>query len=194
MVLVINSILLGIGLAMDAFSVSVANGLNEPAMKKGKMNLIAGTFAFFQALMPLIGWFLLHTVVHLFNSFEKFVPWIGFILLSLIGSKMVVEGIKNKECIEKSEDTRELGHGALIIQGVATSIDALSAGAAMVEYDAIRALIAALIIAAVTFLLCMIAVRAGKKIGSRFAGPSSIFGGLILIAIGIEILVTGALG
>ena len=80
-----NSILLGIGLAMDAFSVSLANGLNEPQMKKGRMCAMAGVFAFFQALMPMAGWVCVHTIVNMFHSFERCIPWIALILLSFIG-------------------------------------------------------------------------------------------------------------
>ena len=74
-----NSVLLGIGLAMDAFSVSLANGLNEPAMSKKKMCGIAGIFAFFQALMPMLGWFLIRTLCSCFNQFQKLIPWIALI-------------------------------------------------------------------------------------------------------------------
>ena len=80
----INSILLGVGLTMDAFSVSLANGLNESNMKKNKMCLIAGVFAVFQALMPMIGWVCVHFLVNYFKVFEKFIPWIALILLLLV--------------------------------------------------------------------------------------------------------------
>ena len=79
-VLLVNSLLLGVGLAMDAFSVSLANGLNEPKMKAPRMSLIAGVFGVFQALMPLLGWVCVHTVVEYFKSFEKFIPWIALLL------------------------------------------------------------------------------------------------------------------
>ena len=85
-----NSIFLGVGLAMDAFSVSLANGLNEPRMKKGRMFLIAGVFGGFQALMPLAGWICVHTIVEIFGFFDKIVPWIALILLGFIGIKMIV--------------------------------------------------------------------------------------------------------
>ena len=88
------SIMLGIGLAMDAFSVSLANGLNEPNMKFGKTLGIAGMFAFFQALMPLIGWVCVHTVVQYFSAFEKFIPWIALALLGYIGTKMLIDGFR----------------------------------------------------------------------------------------------------
>ena len=92
-----NSILLGLGLAMDAFSVSLANGLNESNMKINRMCFIAGIFAFFQALMPMICWTCIHTVLQYFKEFEKFIPWIALGLLGFIGGKMLIEGIKNNQ-------------------------------------------------------------------------------------------------
>lgn len=183
-----NSILLGVGLAMDAFSVSLANGLNEPKMKKNKMCGVAGMFAFFQALMPMIGWLCVHTILQYFKVFEKFIPWIALILLLFIGGKMLIEGIKNKDGeVEKPE----VGLWALVVQGVATSIDALSVGFTISEYGFLMALVAALIIAVVTFIICISGLFIGKKVGTRLAGKANILGGVILIFIGIEIFVTG---
>ncbi|MBQ9928879.1 MAG: manganese efflux pump [Lachnospiraceae bacterium] len=183
-----NSVLLGVGLAMDAFSVSLANGLNEPGMKRGKMCGVAGVFAFFQALMPMIGWICVHTIVQHFRTFEKLIPWIALILLLFIGGKMLVEGIRNKE-----EETEKIGVGVtmLLIQGVATSIDALSVGFTICEYGFVMALISALIIATVTFVICMAGLMIGKQFGTKFANKAAILGGVILILIGIEIFVTG---
>lgn len=183
-----NSILLGVGLAMDAFSVSLANGLNEPCMKKSKTVVIAAVFAFFQALMPLIGWLCVHTIVQYFQAFETFVPWIALLLLSAIGGKMVYDGIKNKnDCpCEKPG----IGISALLVQGVATSIDALSVGFTIASYDIIMATLAVLLIGGVTFGICLLGVVLGKKFGTHFAGKASVFGGIILIAIGLEIFIT----
>ena len=181
----ISSFLLGVGLAMDAFSVSLANGLNEPCMKKRKMLGVAGMFAFFQALMPLIGWVCVHTVAEKFSAFEKFIPWIALGLLGFIGGKMLYEGIKNKgegEC-------KGFGFVALLTQGVATSIDALSVGFTISEYDWKAALIAAAMIAAVTFVICLGGVLMGRKMGTKLAGGAGILGGVILIGIGIFIFV-----
>ena len=183
-----NSVLLGIGLAMDAFSVSLANGLNEPTMSKKKMCGIAGIFAFFQALMPMLGWFLIRTLCSCFNQFQKLIPWIALILLGFIGGKMLIEGIKNQESeTEKSG----LGFGTLIMQGIATSIDALSVGCTISEYGFFMALVSALIIAIVTFGICFSGLIIGKKFGTKIAGKASILGGGILIFIGLEIFVTG---
>ena len=92
-----NSVLLGVGLAMDAFSVSLANGLNEPCMRGRRMCLIAGVFAFFQALMPMAGWVCVHTIVEHFRSFEKLIPWIALALLCYIGGGMIREGLRGGE-------------------------------------------------------------------------------------------------
>jgi len=186
---VFNSVLLGVGLAMDAFSVSMANGLNEPDMKKSKMCGVAGIFAFFQALMPMIGWICVHTVVQYFAAFEKFIPWIALILLCYIGGKMLWDGIKNKE--EETEESAGVGLSALLVQGVATSIDALSVGFTIADYGFIMAFVCALIIAAVTFVICMGGLVIGKTFGTKLSNKAAILGGVILIFIGIEIFVTG---
>lgn len=184
----INSVLLGVGLAMDAFSVSLANGLNDPGMKAGKMSGIAGVFAVFQALMPMIGWVCVHTVVQYFHAFEKMIPWIALLLLLYIGGKMLLEGIKGDG---KEDELKALSIGTLIIQGIATSIDALSVGFTISDYNFPMALICALIIAAVTFIISIIGLKIGKKVGTKLAGKANILGGIILIGIGIEIFAKG---
>ncbi len=186
----LESILLGIGLAMDAFSASLANGLSEQGMKKGKMLGIAGTFAFFQGLMPLIGWICVHTILEQFAAFEKCIPWIALVLLSFIGGKMLLDGIRNREECE----LHKVGIAALLVQGVATSIDALSVGFDIGEYDIGQALVSIGIIAAITFAICYCGIIIGKKFGTRLSCKAAIFGGIILIAIGIEIFLTGILG
>ncbi len=187
---VIQSVMLGVGLAMDAFSVSLANGLNEPKMKVKRMCLIAGVFAFFQALMPLIGWFCVHNLIRFFSVFEKFIPWIALLLLGIIGGKMLIEGIRNKE-EDKEECESSLGFKLLMVQGIATSIDALSVGFTISEYGFLMAFVSALIIAAVTFVICMAGVIIGKKFGTKLSNKASILGGVILTLIGLEIFITG---
>ena len=186
-IFLLNSMLLGVGLAMDAFSVSLANGLNEPKMRRKRMCLIAGVFAIFQAVMPMIGWVCVHTIMQIFTQFEKLIPWIALVLLGYIGGKMLYEGIKGDESEEVSS---KLGIGTLLIQGVATSIDALSVGFTIAEYDLIMAVVCAAIIAIVTFIISMIGLILGKKFGTRFAGKANILGGVILIGIGLEIFIT----
>ena len=181
-----NSTLLGIGLAMDAFSVSLANGLNEPHMKRKKMGLVAGVFAVFQALMPLTGWICVHTVAQHFAAFETCIPWIALILLGYIGGKMLYEGIRGCE----EECGCGVGFKALMVQGVATSIDALSVGFTIAEYGVFEALLACLLIGAVTFGICFGGIFIGKKAGTRLSGKAGILGGAILIFIGLEIFIS----
>lgn len=187
----LNAVAFGVGLAMDAFSVSMANGLNEPDMKKSRMSLIAGTFCGFQMAMPLLGWICVHTIASAFQSFQKFIPWIALFLLLFIGGKMLIEGIKNRNGGE-TEDAA-VGTGALLVQGVATSIDALSVGFTISDYNFAQALTEALIIGVVTFAICIGGLLIGKKFGTKLAGKASILGGVILIGIGIEIFVSGLL-
>ncbi len=190
-----NSILLGAGLAMDAFSVSLANGLSNPCMKKPQICGIAGVFAFFQFAMPMIGWICVHTIVEYFRAFEKAIPWIALLLLLYIGGGMLRDGIReirqNDDAEAGTGEAKEVGLKLLIMQGIATSIDALSVGFTIASYNAARAFEASLIIAAVTFVICMGGLLIGKKIGTRVNKFASIFGGIILIAIGIEIFITG---
>ena len=183
-----NSLLLGVGLAMDAFSVSLANGLHEPQMRRRRMCGMAAVFAVFQALMPLIGWLCVHTIVQYFRSFEKLIPWIALVLLCFIGGKMLLEGLRGEEA---EAEVGGVGVAALLLQGVATSIDALSVGFTIAEYDLKMALVCAAIIAAVTFVICLGGIAIGKKFGTKLAGKAGIFGGVILIGIGIEIFVSG---
>ena len=185
---IINSVLLGVGLSMDAFSVSLANGLHEPEMKKKKICGIAGVFAFFQALMPMIGWICVHTVIQYFKAFEKLIPWIALILLLFIGGKMMLEGIREKE---SDPGKTKVGLMVLLVQGIATSIDALSVGFTIAEYEISMAVVCVLIIAVVTFVICLLGVMIGKKFGTGFSGRATVLGGVILVLIGIEIFVTG---
>ena len=187
--LVIQSIALGVALAMDAFSVSMANGLNDPGMSKKKLCTIAGTFGGFQFAMPMIGWFCVTTIKELFSKFEIFIPWIALILLVLIGGKMLIDGIRGDD--PEEESSSELSGKMLFLQGVATSIDALSTGFTTAEYNIFEAFISSLIIAIVTFFICVAGVKLGKKFGLHLAGRAQILGGVILILIGLKICFIG---
>lgn len=205
-----NSILLGAGLAMDAFSVSLANGLNEPRMGKGRMCGIAGTFAFYQWFMPLVGWICVHTIAQYFTSFQELIPWIALALLGYIGGKMLFEGVKDNRALKASQDSslstagttsegavstscKKVSFKDLMIQGIATSIDALSVGFTISGYNLLEAFLAAVIIAVVTFVICIAGLLLGRRFGTKLAGKASILGGVILIGIGIEIFLTGIL-
>lgn len=184
----LNSVLFGIGLAMDAFSVSMANGMNEPGMKPKRMLGIAGVFSGYQIAMPLIGWLCVRTVAKAFAAFQKLIPWIALLLLLYIGGKMLLEGIRAQG---SEEESTAVVFWALMLQGIATSIDALSVGFTIAEYTFPAALLEALIIGAVTLLICLSGLIIGKKFGTKLSGKASLLGGIILILIGIEIFIKG---
>lgn len=190
-IFLVNSLLLGVGLAMDAFSVSIADGLSEPKMRLRKTLCIAGTFAAFQALMPLIGWAVVHFAAERFNAFNRLIPWIALLLLGFIGGKMLYEGFHDADDSSDQEIAHRLTPTALMIQGIATSIDALSVGFTISDHSLAMALLCAAIIAAVTFAISLSGLKLGKKIGNRLSNKASILGGVILIAIGIEIFIKG---
>ncbi len=185
---VINSILLGVGLAMDAFSVSVTDGMREPAMSRRRMLLIAGTYAVFQFAMPLTGWFFVHTLREHFEVFQKYIPWIAFALLAWIGGKMLAEGFAVHSGEEEVRE-KTVTAGALLIQGIATSIDALSVGFTIADYGFVSAFSCALIIAAVTLVICVAGVLLGRRVGTVLNRKATILGGVILVSIGLEILI-----
>ncbi|MBR4572685.1 MAG: manganese efflux pump [Prevotella sp.] len=181
---ILHSILLGVALAMDSFSVSLADGLCEPQMPRRKQCLIASTFGFFQGFMPLIGWACVHYMVTRFRQFEPFIPWIALLLLLFIGGKMLIEGTTRNDTPPTGERLR----GAILFfQGIATSIDALSVGFTIAHYKIIMALLCAMIIAVVTFIFSWAGLLIGRRFGTRLSGYASILGGTILIAIGLEI-------
>ena len=183
---------------MDAFSVSIANGIIEPGMRKGRMLKIAGVYAVFQMLMPMLGWLLVTTLEEIFKSFSVLIPWIALILLLFIGGKMVIEGILERKKGDSKESKEsapaKLTFGALILQGIATSIDALSVGFTISEYSVLRAFASSFIIGVVTLVICLIGLIFGKKIGNKFSSIATIIGGVILILIGIEVFVRGIFG
>lgn len=182
---VITSIFLGIGLAMDACAVSMANGLNEPKMKLNKIVLIAFMFGLFQGAMPFIG-YLVGSVC--LSQIEWIIPWVALVLLGFIGGKMVFEGFKKDD---EKEDVKKLTFKVLFIQAIATSIDALSVGFTIADYTMIEAIVCVLLIALMTFIVCVFAVFVGKKFGTKLGSKAEILGGIILVLIGIEIFITG---
>lgn len=187
LVFFLNSAALGVGLAMDAFSVSLANGLHEPRMPRGRMCFIAGVYAFFQFLMPMTGWACIHTIAVLFSAFRKMIPWIALGLLLYLGGKMILEGVQERNSGSDGGTGPCLSGKDLLLQGIATSIDALSVGFAIAEYALIPAFIASLIIAAVTFIICSGGLLIGRKAGTALSWKASVLGGCILVLIGIEI-------
>ena len=185
-----NSILLGVGLAMDAFSVSVAGGLADRGIRRHQMAGRAGVFALFQFAMPLIGWLCVHTILNLFRSFERLIPWIALVLLCWLGGKMIREALRGGE---EEGPQSHMTLGVLLLQGIATSIDALSVGFTIAGYPALMAVVCALLIGGVTFFICFGGFWLGKTVGDRFSGKAEVLGGAILIFIGLEIFVKGVL-
>ena len=181
---------------MDAFSVSLANGLAEPNMHRRRRLLIAGTFAFFQFAMPLTGWLLVSFANSFFGGFSVYIPWIALLLLCFIGGQLLIDGIKGireEYSGEEHEDTdsTKLGFAALLLQGVATSIDALSVGFTIAEYDLVHAIVAGLVIAFITLIICLCGIAIGRRFGTVLAGKAAVLGGVILICVGIEIFISG---
>ena len=179
----INSVLLGVGLAADAFSVSVVNGINHPYLKRSKAVEIAGMFAFFQALMPMTGWFMAHTIMNYFKTFQRTLPLISKIFLLYLGCSIILESIFPKKCNTESVG---LTMRELLIQAVATSIDALLIGFTIASYGLFKALTCSIIIATVTFIICYFGVHCGKELGLKLVGKASFVSGLILIFIALK--------
>ena len=135
-----------------------------------------------------------HTIVVLFSAFRKMIPWIALGLLLYLGGKMILEGIQERNSGSDGGEGACLSGKDLLLQGIATSIDALSVGLTIVDYGFPFALVESLIIGVVTFLICMGGLRIGKRFGTILAGKASVLGGLILIAIGVEIFLKSLLG
>ena len=189
--------LLGAALAADAFAAGMTDGMAEPKMKWGKLLLIAGVFGFMQFLMPVLGYFF----GGIFTVFvEKIAPWLSFALLAFIGGKAVLGfflGLAKKRRGE-APVSAPAGFGAILLQGVATSLDALAVGVPLLAVETaeglpVHAALCALIIGAVTFALVVPALLIGKKAGDKFADKAELIGGIVLICIGIKILLEGIL-
>lgn len=177
---------------MDAFSVSVADGLTLKNTKRSRKILIAFSYGLFQAFMPMLGWVIVISSKTLFSKISRFIPWAALLILAFLGIKMIVEGFK-KEKGEEEETSKfkdNFSMSVLLIQSVATSIDALSAGLANADLDLIHSMVSSAIIGIVTFILCVIGVEAGRKIGSKVSGISTVIGGAILVCIGIKIFLS----
>lgn len=185
MMFFLNSLLFGLGLAVDAFLISLSNGMNAPAIGRGKIFAAACVFALFQFIAPMIGWVCIHTVARRFELFEECLSWLALIVLCYIGVKMIVEGL----CRGKKVDVPKVGVVALLVQALITSVDALSVGFAIADESWQMALVGSAIIASVTFVAYVGGFCLGRRFGTKFAGKASVIGGLIFIVIGIEVFV-----
>ncbi len=183
----IGIILIAIGLAMDAFAVSVCKGLSMKKISIKKLLIIALYFGIFQALMPVIGYFLGESFENLVTSIDH---WIAFILLLFIGINMLKEAFGKSEDDNKNDDT---GFKTMIILGLATSIDALAVGITFAFLE-INIFVIATIIGVITFIISAIGVVIGNKFGDKYEKKAEILGGVILILMGIKILLEHLIG
>ncbi|HCS95076.1 MAG TPA: hypothetical protein DIV38_04985 [Clostridiales bacterium] len=191
---IIDILLTGVGLSMDAAAVSMTNGMNEPKMKLPKILLIALFYGVAQGVMPLIGYYagsLFATAV------AKIAPWLALVLLGFIGGKMIFEAIcELKKNGEQPKEAKPLSLGSLAVQALATSIDALAVGISLVALDksgalAVNIFVAVSMIAASTFIISLVSVFVGKKFGELLSDKAELVGGLILVAIGLKIFIEG---
>lgn len=194
--LILEVFLIGVSLSMDAFAVSICDGMVYRDLNKRKGAVIPATFGFFQAAMPLIGFF----IGTLFISYiEAFDHWVAFVLLLIIGGKMVYDGIKEIRHPEEEVETKKFSVPEVLLQGVATSIDALAVGISMLAMEGITTLTVwwyAALIGVTTFIISLVGVLLGVRMGKLFKDKASyaeIIGGLVLIGIGVKILVEGLL-
>lgn len=189
---IVEVLLTGVGLSMDAAAVSMTNGLNEPKMRIWKVLLIALFFGVFQGVMPLIGYF----AGTLFaEAVASVAPYVALVLLGFIGGRMIYEALKKKQEEEEPAD-KNLSVSALTVQAIATSIDALAVGISLLALSESGALkinifAACALIAACTFVISLTAVFIGKKFGTVLADKAELIGGIILVAIGLKIFIEG---
>lgn len=182
----ITSIVLGLGLAMDACAVSMTNGLREKNITLKKILFISFMFGFFQGFMPFIGYLV---GCQFICYIESFLPWIALIILGFLGIKMIIDSIK---CETTGEcEFIQLVFKVILIQSIATSIDALSVGLTIADYKLIEAIVCSIIIMIITFGICIVAHYIGKKFGDKLGQKAELVGGIILVLIGLEIFITG---
>lgn len=175
-------LLLAVGLSMDAFAVSICKGLcmNKAGLREGA--ICGAWFGGFQALMPMIGFFLGTLFA---DAIKKFDHWVAFGLLAIIGINMLKEALKKCDCEEHDAD---LSFKTMLIMAVATSIDALAVGISLAMAGSVNIWLAMLLIGAVTFAICAAGVKIGSVFGNKFEKKAQVAGGVILILLGVKIL------
>lgn len=199
-VLVLEIVLIGVSLAMDAFAVSITDGLCFRNLTKRKGITIPTTFGIFQGVMPLIGFFVAFGLGQAFsNFFDAIDHWLAFALLLIIGGKMILDAIRELRSPEEEIAEKQYSFLEVLLQGVATSIDALFVGVSFAATDGLKEsipniMISVVIIGCITFIISFIGLIIGVKVGNIFknkAGITEIIGGLVLIGIGLKILIEG---
>jgi len=179
--------LLGAGLAMDAFAVSVTRGLQMKRVNYMYALITAFSFGFFQFMMPVVGWL----IGGRFASYiEKYDHFVAFGLLIVIGVKMIVEAVRSRKEKSVENDVLRIRAGELLLLSVATSIDALAVGVTF-AFTEVNVWAASADIGLVTFLICCAGFLIGNRFGARFKTKAEIVGGAVLVAIGIKILLEG---
>lgn len=199
--IIVSIILSGISLAMDAFAVSICDGMVYRKLTKGKAVIMPVTFGLFQAIMPIIG-FYVGMAFNQIDAFDAVDHWIAFALLFIIGGKMIYDGIKELRSKQEELKPKQFSLSEVLIQGVATSIDALFVGFSLntmlegVNDVQAWAWISVGIIGVITFIVSLIGVIIGVKVGKLFrkkASVAEIIGGAVLIGIALKILIEGLL-
>lgn len=190
----LSDFLVSVSMAVDCMTIGATDGIQEPDMKLRKSLLIAFFFGLFQGVMPVIGYFIGYGFK---GVLEKYIPWIAFALLTFLGIKNIVEWIKERK-EEKTEATevkevKKLTLPTILLQSVATSIDALSIGFVYLDSEIFDAMMVFLLIGVVTFILSFIALLLGKKIGSFLEKWAGLLAGIVFLIIGIKILLEGVL-
>lgn len=198
--LILQIVLISVSLAMDAFAVSITDGLCYRDLKKRTGIVIPLTFGVFQAVMPLIGYFVAFGLGQAFkDTFDKFDHWIAFILLVFIGGKMILDAIKEFKNKEENIEGKRFSIAEVMLQGVATSIDALFVGVSLAATEGFKdsipnVLAGVAIIGGLTFAISLIGVLIGVKVGNVLknkSGVTLIIGGAVLILIAVKILLNG---
>lgn len=187
---IIELLLIAVGLSMDAFAVSIGDGLSMKKSDTKAALAIAFSFGLFQALMPTAGYFLGSAFESVIKEFDHY---IALIFLGFIGGKMIFDGIKEIWAKKKGQDAEEkefkLGFATLIIQAVATSIDALIVGVSFAALQDVNIWTAVLLIGIITFILSLIGIFFGKKFGQLLGSRAEIAGGIILVGIGLKVFI-----
>lgn len=179
---IIEIILLSIGLGMDAFAVSVCKGISIKKMDYKKSIIIGLYFGAFQALMPVIGYFLGETFSEFISNIDH---WIAFILLTIIGGKMIKDAISKEKENENYND--DISFKTMIVLAIATSIDALAVGITFAFFK-VNVLLSVTLIGIITFILSVIGTKIGNRFGNKYEKNAELIGGTILILIGLKIL------
>lgn len=179
---ILDLFILAVGLSMDAFAVSVCKGLSLGKIKPKHMCIAGAWFGGFQALMPLIGYFLGSFFAEMI---EKYDHWVAFVLLALIGGNMIKESFDKDEKVDSSMDVK-----SMLLLAIATSIDALAVGVTF-AFLQVQIVPAASFIGVITFIFSAVGVKIGSLFGTKYKSKAELFGGIVLVLIGIKILLEG---